>query len=248
VQSLILQDTKSLKNCVDNARGFSVYRCSSLIRAVRDQVLTHASTSLRRSFASINELTLFLNSDLQNHPFKEKKSRLLPKRLANKLNARVSRELLKFFGSDAFISDEESIGFPNYYWRAVRPRCKDDVGPIHADRWFWDLGAVRIPDGFRRIKCWMPLAQDDANCSLLVAPGSHLRNYSYGCIAALGGKLKPTFDAGVAQLDLKSPSVSVGEFILFHDELLHGGRSTNTYRISFEFTIICRVNRPEVKF
>ena len=37
------------------------------------------------------------------------------------------------------ISDENKLGYGELVWRLVRPNKKDDVGPIHCDKWFWDL-------------------------------------------------------------------------------------------------------------
>ena len=37
------------------------------------------------------------------------------------------------------ITDEEGYGHPALYWRIVRPNSHNDIGPLHADKWFWDL-------------------------------------------------------------------------------------------------------------
>ena len=38
------------------------------------------------------------------------------------------------------ISDENDVGREEIYWRIVRPNEGQDMGPLHADAWFWELG------------------------------------------------------------------------------------------------------------
>ena len=55
-------------------------------------------------------------------------------------------QLSKIFGKFS-ISDENNIGYGELVWRLVRPNKKDDVGPIHCDKWFWDLNPTHyVPE------------------------------------------------------------------------------------------------------
>jgi hypothetical protein len=221
---------------VDNEAGYSVLRRQNLFCIVSDAVCEHISRQLGLTFGSLKSVVTFLSNDLSSHPFREKKKRILPRDLATRVGEAVWRELP--FPSGSFVSDEEALGYANYYWRAVRPGFTEDVGPVHADRWFWDLGNGEISGAYRRVKCWMPLVMSDIACGLLTAPGSHRTQYQYSSQVAADGKRKPVFDARENGLELHDAPITIGELILFHDDLLHGGRSTDAYRLSFEFTVV----------
>ena len=135
-----------------------------------------------------------------------------------------------------FVSDEENIGHPNIYWRLVRPGSAADVGPVHADHWFWDLGHGSIPPDYRRVKMWIPLRQDPLHVGLSIGPGTHRMHFDYDKVFK-DGKFKPVFDrAPVDHLLIPAP-VSVGQAVVFHDRLLHGGEvSPEQLRLSMELT------------
>jgi len=135
-----------------------------------------------------------------------------------------------------FITDEEGLGYQNIYWRLVRPNCFEDVGAAHADKWFWDLGHGVIPAGFKRVKVWMPLIQDDENPSILVLPGSHLVDFNYRSISGTDGKKRPIFDDQQVLTRLVAPSVRCGQALVFNDKLIHKGQSTSSMRVSIEWT------------
>ena len=63
-------------------------------------------------------------------------------------------QLEDYFGQFE-ISDEENVGREEIYWRLVRPNEKNDLGLLHADAWFWDLGHGITPDDVIRVKIWI---------------------------------------------------------------------------------------------
>lgn len=145
------------------------------------------------------------------------------------------RELMAEDGS-LFVSDEESLGHPNIYWRLVRPGSATDVGPVHADHWFWDLGHGSIPPGYRRVKMWIPLRQDPNHVGLSIGPGTHRMHFHYEKVFK-DGKFKPVFDRGPVEHLLIPAPVKVGQAVVFHDRLLHGGEvSPAQLRLSMELT------------
>ena len=73
----------------------------------------------------------------------------------------------------------------------------------------------------------------------MIIPGSHLKTHFYGSKADESGKLKPTYIETENLEELIAAPVKVGSAVVFNDELLHGGRSTNSLRISIEFTLAC---------
>ena len=48
----------------------------------------------------------------------------------------------KFLGINPvlfYLFEKDFLGWPNFYWRIVRPNKVNDVGPLHRDEWFWKL-------------------------------------------------------------------------------------------------------------
>ena len=60
------------------------------------------------------------------------------------LNTRFYFKLKNIY-RDIEITDEYNFGHGEVYWRIVRPNEKLDVGPIHADRWFWEINKDYTP-------------------------------------------------------------------------------------------------------
>ena len=132
------------------------------------------------------------------------------------------------------ITNEELRGEPEIYWRAVRPNESGDVGPMHADSWFWQLGIGAIDSERCRIKYWVQIAGDEPG--LCFVPDSHLFDFSYNSFVS-NGKSKPVFAGDVAEDEVIQWPNKLGHGIVFNDRLLHGGRvSEQTARFSFEFT------------
>ena len=136
-----------------------------------------------------------------------------------------------------FITDEDGLGYPNFYWRFVRSGRSSDVGSVHADRWFWDIRNQQVPEGFERVKLWMPLKQNDDMPSLMIYPGSHLKNFDYEISRSTDGRHRPVFsDRRIIESMVPAP-VASGQAIVFNDRLLHGGRATDLCRVSVELTM-----------
>jgi len=141
-----------------------------------------------------------------------------------------------------YISDEENIGRPNIYWRLVRPDAIDDVGPLHVDSWFWNLGHGRIESNQRRIKIWIPLYLDVGKSGFSLVRNSHLEKFRYGSIYK-NGINKPTFDPMQVEGRVELISSIPGTAIIFNDDLIHGGVvGGNKARLSLEFTMVSSKN------
>jgi hypothetical protein len=127
-------------------------------------------------------------------------------------------------------------------WRLVRPHASDDVGPVHADRWFWDLGNGAIPDGWERFKIWIPIFVEPGLNGLCVKPYSHLRDDWKRHGDHKHGKVKPVLDEKVEDLHMELLPLAAGQMVMFHDGLLHGGviNKGTRCRVSLEMTIFYR--------
>ena len=109
------------------------------------------------------------------------------------LSLSLHKLLLNHFGSFV-ITDEEHYGFPEIYWRLVRPDSPSDVGPFHADSWFWSINKDwSFPSSCtKRFKVWISIQSEPGLNGLLVVPGSHAsKSFTYGSNES-NGKLKPS--------------------------------------------------------
>jgi hypothetical protein len=137
------------------------------------------------------------------------------------------------------IADIEKIGYPEIYWRIVRPGVAD-VAPAHKDSWFWSVTnnlSVEAQRGLAKI--WIPIWSEPNVSGLAVSPGSHKIEIPFGA-ELRHGRLKPTVDpADLNQIDFKLLRVLDGGMILFDRELLHRGFGSDSRltRISLEFAI-----------
>jgi len=146
------------------------------------------------------------------------------------------------FGSFV-ISDEEDLGYEEMYWRLVRPNSASDVGPLHADAWFWELGHGLAPGGHQRVKVWISIYCETGKNGLRFVPGSHKRSWRYHG-EHRDGFVKPVFDEEEKDLDIHMFDSQAGDAIVFHDRLLHGGApGGGTTRVSLEFTMFVRNER-----
>lgn len=222
-----------------NQDGYRICDFSGPVLAIQDEILNHIFERLGPKY--IGNSKSFQQLAVENHEcFKNKIDRTLDKKAVE----RLAPTLQAWFGINGigteFITDEESLGYANIYFRVVRPFKEDDVGGVHADRWFWETGASIFPTGFQRIKLWAPLLQNDSEPSLTLLPGSHLKQFIYQTKRGADGKLRPFLDPSDASAKLIPAPVKVGQCVIFHDSLLHQGRATNSPRISVEFTMALR--------
>lgn len=140
------------------------------------------------------------------------------------------------------MSDEENFGWENVYWRLVRPG-NTDIGPIHSDKWFWDLGHGKMPNyPCERVKIWIAIYTAPGKNGLLVIPGSHLSEDWKWHGEVIGGLAKPVFDEKLEDLDIHLVETHPGQAVVFHDKLLHGGavNMADTCRVSIELTMLVR--------
>ncbi|WP_353432662.1 hypothetical protein [Polynucleobacter sp. MWH-UH23A] len=170
-----------------------------------------------------------------------KKNRLLkPDDVDLIRNSSFFRELIREFPG-ILISNEEGIYPEEVYWRICRPiqyggLC--DVGPMHADQWFWALGHGREMSGFQRVKIWVSIFNEMGMSGFRYVSGSH--NHSFPYIGVMkDGFIKPAIQVLEGDLDIEVFLSRPGDIIAFHDKLLHGGMvGGNLTRVSLEFTIL----------
>ena len=152
------------------------------------------------------------------------------------------RRLADAFGG-AEITNEVEGKAPEIVWRLVRPDAVDDVGPLHADQWFWEIHGWPVPAGHRRIKIWTMVYGEPGRAGLRVAPGSHRgKPWKYE-VEHRHGMDKPVFDEKASGVHAEMVDTPDGTSVVFDYGLLHGGSVTygDICRASFEFTIFAPV-------
>lgn len=166
-----------------------------------------------------------------------KLERILPQSAVDQVRQLPTfKKLADEFG-EFMISDEENLGRENIYWRLVRPDSPSDVGPMHADQWFWDLGHGKTPKGIRRVKIWIAIYCESGKSGFRLVSGSHLRDWPYHG-EFRDGLTKPVIDIADNELDIEIFDSKPGDAIVFNDKLLHGGAIGGiTSRVSLEFTM-----------
>ena len=164
---------------------------------------------------------------------------LNPNAVAEIRNMSLMRKLEDEFGYFE-ISDEDNVGHEEIYWRLVRPNSPTDVGPLHADAWFWDLGHGVTPLGCKRVKVWIAIYCSPGKDGFKFVPGSHKHEWPYHG-ELKDGITKPKIGISEEELDVVIFNSQPGEAIIFNDQLLHGGAvGQNETRVSLEFTMFVK--------
>lgn len=150
----------------------------------------------------------------------------------------LMHRLVDEFGGGS-ISNEIEGGPPEVVWRLVRPGQADDIGPLHADRWFWDINRWPIPPGMRCIKLWLMVHGGPGLAGLRVAPGSHREAHWTYKVEHRHGLDKPVFDEAASGIKTNLLVTPPGTAVVFSYDLLHGGAVTggDECRVSLEFTL-----------
>lgn len=146
------------------------------------------------------------------------------------------KSILKRFAYK-YVTDEQKLGYPNLYYRLVRPG-KTDIGSFHADSWFWKLDDIKLSPSDRRLKCWIPLVTGGEDAFAFI-PKSHSRasRYEWKTIERHGQK-KPFLVTEITE-ELSLHGREEGTPIIFDDDLIHGGKSVSDLtRVSIEFTFV----------
>jgi hypothetical protein len=145
-------------------------------------------------------------------------------------------EALKRELGDFSITSEDRLGTHEIYWRLVRPNRSSDIGPLHADEWFWRLNYETDPFySSKRLKIWIPIYAAHDEYGFKYIPYSHNAEHKYST-ESRGSKVRGEY---------KGPTDGIlyhkgapGNAIIFHDKLIHGGAvGKKDIRISLEFTV-----------
>ena len=168
-------------------------------------------------------------------------SRVLPQNFAKWFLSTSYIEKLREIYGKITITDEEFLGYPNIYWRIVRPNISRDVGAFHRDAWFWEIDKLQGKNftPYKRLKSWIGINVEPGKNGLIVIPGSHKEDKIEWEAYTKDGKLKPKLLSPIDQKEKILLKTQNNTVILFDDKLIHGGSVNNglSTRVSLEFTI-----------
>lgn len=171
------------------------------------------------------------------------------KKIWSRENRRADSELINYILVSEFYKNLENIfgkltltemvekNKPDIFWRLVRPNKPNDVGPIHADSWFWKANNVSIPKDKKCLKLWMMISADSGPGLGIIPFSQNKKDWIYKT-EFKDGLIKPVFDYENNKFSLKAMHTNLEEYILFNYDLLHSGlvNKSNNTRCSLEMT------------
>ena len=201
------------------------------------------ASKIKKDLISIQEYHK-ISHLLKHSEIWSKSSRVLPEEFALWfIKSDFARSLSEKYG-EFYISDEDNLGWPNIYWRLVRPHEKGDIGPLHRDSWFWELNNdFPVPKyDFYRLKVWLPIFTEIGLNGLLLEPFSQKRDDIEWSGEKRHGINKPKLISPLSKFNPKLIDAIPGNSIVFNDKLIHGGalNKGSKCRVSVEFTMIIK--------
>ena len=234
---------KNILELKDGSGFFTLKINKDELKILRNIVNEHFHKVIKTNYPNLNLNTKIneyhkISEKVEHNKIWPMVSRVLSEEKYNQfLKFELIDRLSKMFGKFS-ISDENKLGYGELVWRLVRPNKKDDVGPIHCDKWFWDLNPNHyVPKNCERVKCWISLWCDNKN-GLQVYPKSQLKNFKYKS-EKRHGYMKPIFNHSHIENFMEKQNCDPGTVIIFNDKLLHGGVVNEGLqtRVSMEFTM-----------
>lgn len=227
-------DFSFTKNELENIR-------SLVISHWLDNIKKHSPRNTEKFSEKGIEYYHELSNLLDHHEVWPKINRILPQNAVDYIRSTSLIKNLRMIYGDFSISDEENIGREEIYWRLVRPGQSSDMGPLHADEWFWNLGHGESPPHTTRIKVWIALFCEPGLNGFHLVADSHKKEWKYHG-EFKHGFIKPKIDEDISRLNVELIHTKPGDAIVFHDKLLHGGAPNKgaTTRVSMEFTMFVK--------
>ncbi len=170
-----------------------------------------------------------------------KENRTFKKKYAEPINDYFNKYLTDLLNCKVQIRDILKKGYPSFSFRIVRPLVASDIGPLHADQWFIDIGATKGEKSNNKkqiIKFWVPINVDSESSNLIIIPNSHKNKeqYKYDIVKTKNG-IKPLIRDEFDKKEIYMIKNKNGFPIIFHMNLIHGGaiNKDEDCRLSLEF-------------
>jgi hypothetical protein len=243
-----------MKALNDYVHGEAGYMCGSILpeelatlrQSIRDQYLYRlqlVAPEQVHKFAALPMDQYHTISDLVDHArIWPKISRVLPESATKAVRQMSFYKRIEAEYGETVIGDEENFGWEGITWRLVRPKQKD-VGPVHADEWYYEARSSQRHPGYIPIKIWVAVYCNAGKNGLRLVEGSHRKMDVYKYRTEIRNNLVvPVYDGDENKLPFTVPETNPGDFVLFNHFLLHGGiwNNEDTTRVSIDFTIFVK--------
>ena len=232
-----------LRNTIEKKIGYRIFRTNkSEINYIKSLIQESFSKTLKKNnlkVCLIDNYHKLKISDKMHKRIWTRKNRIASDKLIYYLKNKsfIFKVLKKEFGEVKF-SQKVDKKNPDSYWRLVRPNKFNDVGPIHADEWFWEANKWKFPKNKKIFKVWM-LLSNNLDKGLCVIPSSHIKkNWIYKKVHK-DGIFKPIFNKEKNSYKIKKLNTPKGKILIFNYGLLHSGliNKSKETRISLEFSL-----------
>ena len=242
---------KNFLNQIDNKKGYEIFKMKKNdLKLLRTIVENHWIKQIKKTYPDLSDI--FVQGRIFNyHKYAKqidhskiwtKSCRTLAAKNLSEIKKLSFFLTFKRYFKKIKFSDEEKNGYGIINWRIVRPNCKKDLGPLHSDKWFWDIDKskkrnYKIPIGMRKVRCWISLWSHKKYGFKLV-PYSQNKIFNYK-VEHRHGRNKPVFNEKKFNIKPISIDSTPGNLIMFNDNLIHGGCLNNSKqtRVSMEFTL-----------
>src|SRR3989338_7966660 len=144
-----------------------------------------------------------------------KEARMFPNNIVQKIRKMSLIKKLEEEYGPVEIVDAENLGHEEIDWRLVRPNEPLDVGPFHADAWFYELGhGTRPSNETKAIKVWIALCCEPGLNGLKVVPDSQKKVWRYHG-EFRHSFVKPQIDENEASLPAILLNTAPGDVVVF---------------------------------
>jgi hypothetical protein len=154
----------------------------------------------------------------------------------------IERDFAPFKLGPVVYEKEIDYGRDEMYWRIVRPDQKDDVGTLHADRWFHESMGIRkrvFPANGNALKLWLAIYVEKGLSGLAFVENSHKQQWDYKSVE-IENTSKPRLGVDEDKIATNLLPTASGDIIIFNEDIVHIGaiNKSNSTRISLEVTLI----------
>ena len=212
-----------------------------------EELLNTNKDKLKRNtyFRSLDSHKYLSNKDWTS--MFNKRSRSFKREYAIPISNFFKKYLEEILNTKIEFSDELSLGFPCISFRIIRPLNENDIGSLHADQWFIDIGVTpkrKAKVKSQLVKFWMPVEVEAETSNLLLIPNSHKdkNKFQYDVIKTNNGikpLIKDNFNKNVISM-IKNKN---GQPLIFNMNLIHGGavNKSKICRVSIEFEFFAAI-------
>jgi hypothetical protein len=208
---------------------------SDEISIIKKLLLKKINSFRTNKISTIEDIHLYLNDE--DELLKNKANRILSLdeiEEFQKLNGFIKlKQKFSNFEIGESVVDNKKLGYPEVYFRVVRPNKINDVGSIHADNWYHILADLKYHKG-ETYKVWISIVSEPNKNGLIFYPNSVNIDTKFEYINnkfIINEKIKD---------EKIMPAISPGQAFIFNDTILHQGSINNadTSRCSIEITFV----------